>query len=216
MNISSLLLLFLASNGLAATDCFTQIGDTYTKPSIVTNRVSVGLSCPLSQNNLTCLLPTGGLVTEFSTLNFTSDSENQIFQTVGKVTNTMFDTVKGSVTNFSYNVDPGAMGYYGFTSTLNCYAGTLGDCIGGNITAGSAVEACEPRKLAGSSNSRYPELDGMGAFVKTDSIADMSTNPSNQSSTDSSSGSAGTAMQSMSHFGALGTLVVGVLVWQFY
>ncbi|KAL8720654.1 MAG: hypothetical protein Q9225_002524 [Loekoesia sp. 1 TL-2023] len=130
-----------------------------------------------------------------ATLNITTNSTEKVFDAIEQATGKPFnDTVIGTVTNLTYQVEPGAMGYYGFTETLNCFAGTLGDCIGGDVMPGTAVEACEPKTLDGTDTSGYLTLDGTGAFVRTDDISNMETNPSAMrpnGSTDSTSGNAG-------------------------
>ncbi|KAI4181757.1 MAG: hypothetical protein L6R41_006424 [Letrouitia leprolyta] len=192
---------------MAATDCFTQVGDVYTVPSISTRRVSVGIDCPQSDRNTTCPLQTGGVITESRSLNITTDSEDKVFDAVRQATNGTFEeSITSPVANFTYQVDPGTMGWYGFTPTLYCYGGTLGDCIGGDVVAGTAIEACEPRTLKDSSNTGFNYFDGTGQFVVTDDISNTSTNPA----LDPSAGS--TAHMNFPN-GILGFLLGAIVLW---
>ncbi|KAI4169306.1 MAG: hypothetical protein LQ343_005804 [Gyalolechia ehrenbergii] len=153
---------------MAATDCFTQVGDTHTVPANSAQRVSVGIDCPTSERNITCPLQVGGFLKDSPTLNITTDSKDKVFHAVRQATNGTFDDpVIGSVSNFTYPVEPGAMGFYAFTLTLVCYEGTLGDCIGGDVEPGTPVEACEPRTLDGSSTTGFSSFIGDGNFVAT-------------------------------------------------
>lgn len=173
-----LLLLLLVSNARAATDCFTQVGDRYTKPSVTTHRVSVGITCPPSENNVTCSLVVEGCIEEPATLNITTASETEIFQAIQTTDRPFSASVRGSAPRFTYPVEPDRAGYYGFTVTLACFAGTLGDCIGGDVEPGTPIEACTPMTLSGGTADGIPTLDGTGAFVQSDDISEMTTNPS--------------------------------------
>ncbi|KAL8902851.1 MAG: hypothetical protein Q9207_004340 [Kuettlingeria erythrocarpa] len=172
------LLLLLFSKCMAATDCFTQVGDRYTKPSIVTHRVSVGIICPPSENNVTCPLVVEGLIQESATLNISTTSETEIFDAIQTADRPFNASIRGSGPKFTYPVEPGRTGYYGFTPTFACFAGTLGDCIGGDVQPGTPIEACTPLTLSGGTAEGTPTLDGTGAFVEADNISDMTTNPS--------------------------------------
>ncbi|KAL8761297.1 MAG: hypothetical protein Q9184_002566 [Pyrenodesmia sp. 2 TL-2023] len=172
------LLLLLVSKAMAATECFTQVGDRYTKPSITTHRVSVGITCPSSENNITCPLIVEGYIEEAATHNLTTASTTEIFEAVQTADRPFNTSVRGSAPRFTYPVEPGRTGYYGFTVTLGCFAGTLGDCIGGDVEPGTPVEACSPMTLSGSTADDTNTLDGTGAFVQSDDISEMTTNPS--------------------------------------
>lgn len=173
------LLLLFVSNGMAATDCFTQVGDSYSKPAGSTRRrISIGIACPPSDNNVTCPLTVEGYIEEAATLNITTQFTSEIFDAVRTDNRTFEDSVKGRGPTFTYPVDPGRMGYYGFTVNLNCFAGTLGDCIGADIEAGTPIEACAPRTLSGGTPDGIPTFDGTGAFIRTNDVSEMSTNPS--------------------------------------
>ncbi|KAL8727005.1 MAG: hypothetical protein Q9181_005862 [Wetmoreana brouardii] len=179
LHLPFLLPLLSAYTCRAATDCFAQVGDYYTKPAIITHRVSIGIDCPKSDRNSTCPLQTGGYVTDSAILNITTSSTPKIFDAIRQKTDKPFyDTITGSVTNSTVQVDAGTVGYWGWTVTLRCYAGTLGDCIGGDVKAGTAVEACTPSTLEATSSTGSPQFDGTGAFVATDNVVDMQTNPS--------------------------------------
>ncbi|KAL8787751.1 MAG: hypothetical protein Q9213_002071 [Squamulea squamosa] len=144
---------------MAATDCFTQVGDRYTKPSILTHRVE-------------------GIIEEVATLNITTPSQDDIFEAM-KATDRPFNrTLRGWAPKLTYPVEPGRTGYYGFTVTLGCFAGTLADCIGGEVQPGTSIEACTPMTLASGTTDGTPTLDGTGAFVQSDDISHMTTNPS--------------------------------------
>ncbi|KAL8940130.1 MAG: hypothetical protein Q9216_002984 [Gyalolechia sp. 2 TL-2023] len=178
--LPALFLLYQVGSSMAATDCFTQVGDTYSIPADRPQRVSAGIDCPDSEGALPCRLQTGGFLEESPTLNITTDSTAKVFDAVRQATNGTFDDpVVGSVANFSLSVEPGAIGYYAFTPTLFCYEGTLGDCIGGDIEPGTAIEACEPRTLDGPSSDGFSNFRGTGDFVATDevSVLNMTTNP---------------------------------------
>ncbi|KAL8969568.1 MAG: hypothetical protein Q9197_004265 [Variospora fuerteventurae] len=163
---------------MAATDCFTQVGDSYSKPAGTTRRTSVGIDCPPSDNHVTCPLTVKGYIEEAATLNITTQSTSEIFDAVRTDNRTFEDPVRGRAATFTYPVNPGRMGYYGFTVHLNCFAGTLGDCIGADVEAGTPIEACAPRTLSGGTPDGIPTFDGTGEFVRTDDISEMSTNPS--------------------------------------
>ncbi|KAL8960931.1 MAG: hypothetical protein Q9193_002447 [Seirophora villosa] len=176
--LTSKLAQFLVSDGLAAGDCFTQVGDRYTKPAPSTHRISAGITCPPSDNNVTCPLAVEGYIEEPATLNITTQSTSEVFDTVRTTDRPFEDSVRGSAPTFTFPIEPDRMGYYGFTVTLACFAGTLGDCIGGDVEPGTPIEACTPRTLSGGTTDGTPTLEGTGAFVQTDDISEMSTNPS--------------------------------------
>ncbi|KAL8897616.1 MAG: hypothetical protein Q9192_002487 [Flavoplaca navasiana] len=166
---------------MAAADCFAQVGDRYTKSSIVTHRISIGIECPPSGNNVTCPLEVEGFIQESATLNITTQFPDDIFEAVKATTDRPFNSsITGLAPNLTYSVEPGSTGYYGFTVTLGCFDGTLGECDGGDVEPGTPIEACTPLSLAGGTASGIPTLDGTGGFVSTDdeSISNMTTNPS--------------------------------------
>ncbi|KAL8659352.1 MAG: hypothetical protein Q9226_000472 [Calogaya cf. arnoldii] len=163
---------------MAAIDCFTQVGDRYTKPSIVTHRVSVGITCPPSENNVTCPLEVEGSIEEAAVLNITTQSPDDIFEAVETTARTFSSSTRGSGPKFTYPVEPGRTGYYGFTVILGCFAGVLGDCIGGDVKPGTSIEACTPMTLTGGTTAGIHTLDGAGALAQSDDISDMTTNPS--------------------------------------
>ncbi|KAL8706616.1 MAG: hypothetical protein Q9201_000363 [Fulgogasparrea decipioides] len=220
LHLPLLLPLLSAYTCRAATDCFTQVGDYYTKPAITTHRVSIGIDCPDSDRNNTCPLQTGGYVTESAILNITTNSTPKIFDAVRQKTGKPFyDTITGSVTNSTVQIEAGKMGYWGWTVTLRCSAGTLGDCIGGDVKAGTAIEACTPSTLEGASSTGFPQLDGTGAFVATDNLADMQTNPSASpppAAKASNENAESTAMHLVLVSGTLGSVVAANLVWQLF
>lgn len=198
-------LLSFISISMAATDCFTQVGDVYTIPSNFTYRVSKGIDCPVSERNTTCPLETGGVIGDISILNITIIAEEKVYDAIRHATNGTFEhSVDGSVANLTYQVSPGYKGFYGFTATLYCYAGTLGDCIGGDVPAGTAVAACEPRKLA-----RSNDLDGTGGFVVVDDISTMTSNPAAHHSHLSTA-------HSILPNGILGIAVGAFVLWYFF
>ncbi|KAL9011605.1 MAG: hypothetical protein Q9173_003566 [Seirophora scorigena] len=176
--LTSNLAQLLVSHGMAATDCFTQVGDRYSKPALRNHRISAGITCPPSDNNVTCPLDVEGDIEEPATLNITTQSTSDVFDAVRTTDRPFEDSVRGRVPTFIFPVEPDRMGYYGFTVTLACFAGTLGDCIGGDVEPGTPIEACTPRTLSGGTADGTPTLDGTGAFVQTDDISEMSTNPS--------------------------------------
>ncbi|KAL8992740.1 MAG: hypothetical protein Q9188_007507 [Gyalolechia gomerana] len=195
---------------MAATDCFTQVGDTHTVPANSAQRVSAGIDCPTSERNITCPLQVGGFLKESPTLNITTDSKDKVFHAVRQATNGTFDDpVIGSVSNFTYPVEPGAMGFYAFTPTLVCYEGTLGDCIGEDVEPGTPVEACEPRTLDGSSTTGFSNLVGDGNFVATAGISNMTTNPAAMEPQASSASS----MRSAAPISILGSAIGAAMLW---
>ncbi|KAL8649403.1 MAG: hypothetical protein Q9210_004420 [Variospora velana] len=163
---------------MAATDCFTQVGDRYSKPAVTTHRISLGIACPPTDNNITCPLTVEGYIEETATLNITTQSTSEIFDAVRTDDRPFEDSVRGRGATFTYPVEADRMGYYSFTVKLGCFAGTLGDCIGGDVEAGTPIEACAPRTLLGGTSDGIPIFDGTGGFVQTDDISEMSTNPS--------------------------------------
>ena len=182
---SSLVLLTLSACSVkAATDCFTQIGDDYTKPADDVHRISIGINCGNTTGQLSCSLTGGGYVSEAATLNVTSDSTAQIFDAVRQSVDKPFnDTLTGGTSSTAMHLNRNDSGYIGFTTQMRCFEGTLGDCIGGDVEAGTAIEACTPTILNeiyyAEEDDGFVGLDGTIAFVKTDAseVADMSTNP---------------------------------------
>ena len=180
---SSLVLLALSACSVkAATDCFTQIGDDYTRPANDVHRISIGLNVG---NNTDQTLTGEGYATEAATLNITSDSAPKIFDAVRQKTDKPFnDTLTGSVSTTVMHLYGNQSGYIGFTTQMRCFAGTVGDCIGGDVEAGTAIEACTPTVLnddfTAQDDDGFAMLDGTVAFVKVGNaseVADMSTNP---------------------------------------
>lgn len=175
------LILLLITESMATADCFTQVGDQYTKLSIVTHRISIGIDCPRTGNNVTCPLEVEGFIQESATLNITTQFPDDIFEAVKATTDRPFNSsITGLAPNLKYSVEPGSAGYYGFAVTLGCFDGTLGECDGGDVEPGTPIEACTPLTLTGGTASGIPILDGTGGFVSTDheSISNMTTNPS--------------------------------------
>lgn len=174
-----ILLSYTPFSAAASADCFTQQRDSYTKPSDGTSRVSVGVACPNSEDKRTCPVETGGFLNFASTLNITTKASAEVFETIGNATNTEIKkSVYGAVTNGTFDLEAGRTGFYGFTATYRCYAGTFKDCIE-DIPSGTAVEACTPETLKSDNSLRVPALEGTTSFVNTDSetIANMTTNP---------------------------------------
>lgn len=175
MSLLLLSILLLADGSAAASSCFTQQGDRYSKPSNRTETVSAGLVCPKTQSNSTCTISSGGYVTERSTLNITTANSNaDIFRTV---TNQSFDTsLVGNVDGYSFTMNPGQNGYIGFTLTYDCYQGVLGGGCFKDVDAGTAVEACRPVPFG--SGGKFPTLKGTFSWVTTDAAsANFTTNP---------------------------------------
>ncbi|KAL8852455.1 MAG: hypothetical protein Q9221_002685 [Calogaya cf. arnoldii] len=176
------LLLLLVSESMAATDCFTQVGELYTKSANKTHRISVGIICPPSEKNFSCPLKHEGFIEEAGTLNITTQYPDKIFeavQTPDRLT-PFSSSTKGLGPKGIYKVQSGTAGWYGFTVKLGCYTGTLGDCIGGDVKPGTSIEACTPMTPIGRNNAGLLILDGTSAFVLSDNItvSGMTTNPS--------------------------------------
>ena len=175
----SLLSIFLLVDGIAAaSNCFTQRGDRYTKHSKRIDIVSAGLVCPQSQSNSTCSVESGGYLTEWSTLNITTPNSNaDVFRAVRQTLNQPFDRfIVGTVDSIKYTIQSGKNGYIGFTLSYYCYQGVLGGGCFKDVNAGTAVEACEPRTSA--TGGEIPALDGQFSFVSTDAqSAKFTTNP---------------------------------------
>ena len=153
----------------ASADCFTPQGDSYTTPTNLTQRTSVGIVCSKAANK-TCTVHSEGSMTVQSTLNVTPDPDDvdSLFEAVGKAFNAETPkSITGTIPNGTYTVAPGKAGHVGFTLTLRCYDGTVGggDCFK-NVAAGASVTACVPSTLGG--NMDVPNLDGTAGFVQTD------------------------------------------------
>lgn len=129
ISIPLLFILLLADGSSAASSCFTQQGEYFSKPSNRTETVSAGLVCPQSRSNSPCTVASGGYVTAHSTLNITTANSNaDIFRTIRQVTDQPFDTsAVSNVNGVSYTINPGENGYIGFTPTYDCYRGVLVD-----------------------------------------------------------------------------------------
>ncbi|KAL8790502.1 MAG: hypothetical protein Q9195_006333 [Heterodermia aff. obscurata] len=187
---SSLLLLTLsASSVLAATDCFTQIGVDYIRPANAVHRISTGLNfahdCSNTTNDSssTCTLSGDGYVTEAATLNITTTaSVPKIFSTIRQNVDKPFnDTLTGITGSTLMAIHRNESGYIGFTTEMRCFAGTLRDCIGGDVKPGTAVEACSPTVLNDdftATDEGFLTMDGTIAFVaaSAEEVANMSTN----------------------------------------
>ena len=196
---SSFLLLALSACSVkAATDCFTQVGNATIKPAGVNHRVSVGADCrDGSSKDPSCNLESSGYVTEPATLNITTDSSTKIYDAVRqKVEKPFNDTLTGGVSGVSYNIHSQTAGYIGFTTTMRCYVGTVGDCIGGDVEAGTAVEACTPTIADDDFSNHSPDgsyyMKGTFRLVNSTAaeVANMTTNPadSNPEGPDSGAG----------------------------
>ena len=179
---ASLLLLTLSACTVrATTDCFTQIGVDYTKPADDVHRISKGISLG---NNTDQSLTGGGYVSESATLNITSDSALKIFQAVRQKVDKPFNgTLTGGTSSTIMHLHSNQSGYIGFTTNMRCFAGTLGDCIGGDVEEGTAIEACTPTILNeiyyAEEDDSFIALDGTISFVSTSpsEVANMTTNP---------------------------------------
>ena len=203
----------------ASTNCFEQQGDYVSVPAPNTERISVGVACPQSETNKTCPLATGGKLTEPSTLNITTTgSLKELFDVIGAATGTEFaESLTGSVHNTTYQVESGRTGYYGFTQTYLCYSGVLKDCVK-DVKNGTAVRACRPATRQNKKADELPELDGTVAFVNTDSISNLTTNPANTSEKSgpaaSPSSQANLGMTVIGQGGlVMMTVVLGLLTW---
>ncbi|KAL8636850.1 MAG: hypothetical protein Q9226_009198 [Calogaya cf. arnoldii] len=132
--------LFLVSKTLAATDCFTQVGESYTQLADSDHRISDGIDCTRTSAGSTCSIQSGGYVTEKATVNITTKSEAKVYDAIRHPTgNPFYQSVTGTVGTVTYTVGSGQQGYSTFTSYLRCYEGTLGDCIGRDVQDGTAI-----------------------------------------------------------------------------
>ncbi|KAL8852463.1 MAG: hypothetical protein Q9221_002693 [Calogaya cf. arnoldii] len=153
--------LSLVSETLAATDCFTQVGDTYTQTAESNHRVSVSIECTRMSADFTCSVQSGGYVTEKATVNITTKSEAKLYDAIRHATgNPFYQSVTGTVGTFIYTVGSGQQGYSAFTSYLRCYEGTLGDYIGRDVQVGTPIQACTPTILNGKISIGWPVLNG--------------------------------------------------------
>ena len=215
---SLLLLAFSACSVKAATDCFTQVGDSYLKPAAVTHRVSVGVDCGReSSTDLSCTPESSGYVTEAATLNITTDSSTKIYDAVRQKTDKPFkNTLTGEVHDAAYHIHNGSIGYIGFTASLRCYAGTVGGCIGGDVEADTAIEACTP--TVGNDDFSNPDEDGffsmkgLYSFVNSTAaeVANMTTNPADTKPKKPNDADSGAGHLSLGA-GAMTIIVAGVL-----
>ena len=173
----------------AATDCFTQVGDPLVKPADDVHRVSIGVNCGNTTGLSTCVLTGGGNVTEAATLNITSDSTPKIFDAVRQQVDQPFnDTLTGRTGVSRIVLYSGQAGYFGFTTLMRCFRGTLGSCIGGDVEAGTPIEACTPTVLndnfTAEEHGGVEFLHGAIQFVPANAsvVANMSTNPADPTS----------------------------------
>lgn len=206
---------------MAAMDCFIQAGEPRTKPAASVHRVSAGVDCSLSPNPATtCPLQSGGYVTESATLNITTSVASKVYDAIRDATGRPFhDTITGSVANFTVQVKHGLVGYRGFTAYLNCFRGTLGDCLADeNISSGTAIEACTPYVFGGKHGAGEPQMEGESAIVVTDDIFKMSTNPADKSAGGSKQDESKSSQGSHTVFGKspLGITMAGVVLWYFF
>ena len=168
---------------------FTQIGVDYTKPADEVHRISVGLDFNRDCGNRTgqsaCNLIGEGYVTEPATLNITTDSTPKIEVVREKANKPFNDTVTGSAGSTLIILYRNELGSIVFTTQMRCFTGTLGDCIGGDVEARIAIEACTPIMVTGSfflnddDDDDAVTLDGSIAFVSVNAsdVANMSINP---------------------------------------
>ena len=218
--LSLLFLILSACSVRAATDCFTQIGVNYTRRADDVHRISIGLDfnrdCPNTTGSLsTCTLSGEGFVTEAATLNITSASTPKILDTVRHTVGNQFNySVTGYVGGVSITLHANESGYLGWTASMRCFAGTLGDCIGGDVEPGTAIEACTPVIFSGavssSDNDGYPLLVGNATLVSADT-SNMSTNPAAAKPSGKAVNGAGQMMSV--GIGALAVVVAGTVVF---
>ena len=188
---SSLVVLALsACSARAATDCFTQVGVPLVKPADDVHRVSIGVNCGNTTGPSTCFLTGGGKVTEAATLNITSDSTPKIFDAVRQQVDKPFNnTLTGRTGVAAIVLYSGQSGYFGFTTLMRCFRGTLGGCIGGDVEVGTPIEACTPTVLndnfTAEEHGGVDILHGAIQFVPANAteVANMSTNPANTTNT---------------------------------
>ncbi|KAL8688399.1 MAG: hypothetical protein Q9218_005678 [Villophora microphyllina] len=182
ISLSLLLLLAYTSTSTAQTQCFTQIGNSYTKPSISTHRISTGISCHPSTANGSCPLNGSGYITESPTLNITTPSHDNILTSVSQAVSQPFDpNITGACSNVTQYISHSTTGYISITPTLICCQGTLGPCFANDAPVGSAIEACTPRIVNVTDTAGgFRIMDGVIAFVETDEgrLSEMTTNPS--------------------------------------
>jgi hypothetical protein len=168
-----------AFSAAASGDCFTQQGESYTKSANNVQRISEGIACPESSDQV-CQLIAVGVVDVQNTLNDTKgDDATELTGYIRQDGKIDFPVAKwGTVPGEMYDVRPGRAGYYGFTPTYRCYVGVLGNCLR-NFTAGTWVEACRVVPLGQDLYSGIPDVQGTTSFIDTDrdTIANMTTNP---------------------------------------
>ena len=211
LQLRLLLLAIPTYNVLAATDCFTQAGDTYNKPANSTHRISAGVDCTDSKNNATCPIEAFGYVAESATINVTTASTLKIYDAIRQSTGKPFNsTIIGTVSNSTSDISHGEVGYEGFTANLKCFAGTLGDCIGDDFEDGTAVEACTPIALDSVDGDGFHVIDGTEAFVESDDASDMKTNPAATRPERSA------ALRMTFGSGPLGIVALGTVLWHLF
>lgn len=213
---SSLLLLALSACSVrAATDCFTQVGDDYLNPASGTHRVSVGVDCRRnSSTDPSCNPQSSGYVTEPATLNITTDSSTKIYDAIREKTHKPFNETLTGLTNGSiYHIHAGSSGYIGFTAALRCFKGTVGDCIGGDVEADTAIEACTPVVIDSTTDKDgFAQLKGQYSFVSStpEEVANMTTNPADNNPKGPKDNDNGAGQLSLGG-GAMSIIVAGVL-----
>lgn len=162
-------------------------------------------------------------MTEAATLNITSASTPKIFDAVRqKVDKPFNDTLTGVTSSTLMALNRNESGYIGFTTEMRCFAGTLGDCIGGDVEPGTAIEACTPTVLnddyTATDDDGFLALDGTIAFVSADAsqVANMSTNPAAAKPENTTGGKPddkdNAAGQMSLGVGAIGVIIAGTVL----
>lgn len=155
---------------------------TYTATSSNSYVVSSGVVCT---GGIKCTMVMGGYVTVDRTLNISTTAADDIFATIVSSINEPFNTsITGSISNGTFSITPNqTAGYYvGFTPSMRCARGVLSGCSsGGDVSNGTAVEACAAYPLAITASDRFPVVMGTISPVVTDTqtAQSFSCNPAN-------------------------------------
>ena len=70
------------STTMAATDCFTQYGDSYARPSESNHCFSAGVDWSSAHENAICQIRYGGYVFEEATVNITTTSKIKLYDAI--------------------------------------------------------------------------------------------------------------------------------------
>lgn len=139
-----------------------------------------------------------------------SAANDKVYDAIHQSIENFNATLTGWMTNSTMKINQGQKGYVGFTPHMRCYDGTVGDCIGDDVENRTVVEACTPLRFDLAVQDGLPSLEGVSAFVQTDDVGGMESNPAMVWPRE---GNAAGRLGSGS--GTLGLIVFEAILWHF-